>query len=195
MSLVCGAQEGICRVNTFSQSRSFLLSLWSHRLISPPSYKYIQADEKDLWSTLIDIGSGAVIYIPSFMKIGWDIQKLIERDSQTHRQHRDCISLRSAFHNKESRLRKSETQKESRACIRARCLNSKMIHAPEFELRHSCTVVLSICTSDFKRFKRIHCTYMHFKLKSQRLAYQSHTPLPHLQREMSSNYVDKMKHW
>jgi hypothetical protein len=30
------------------------------------------------------MGSGAVIYIPSFIKIGSGIQRLIEGDSQTH---------------------------------------------------------------------------------------------------------------
>jgi hypothetical protein len=33
----------------------------------------------------VEIGSGAMIYIPSFMKIGSDIQKLIGADAQTHR--------------------------------------------------------------------------------------------------------------
>jgi hypothetical protein len=32
---VCGAQGGICRVNTFFQSRSLLFSLYSQRFISP----------------------------------------------------------------------------------------------------------------------------------------------------------------
>jgi hypothetical protein len=33
----------------------------------------------------VGMDSVAVIYIPSFIKIGSVIQKLIERDSQTHR--------------------------------------------------------------------------------------------------------------
>jgi hypothetical protein len=37
------------------------------------------------------MGSGAMIYIPSFVKIGSGIQKLIRGD--THRQHGDLISL------------------------------------------------------------------------------------------------------
>jgi hypothetical protein len=36
------------------------------------------------------MGSGAMIYIPSFTKIGSAFQKLIEG---LHRQHGDCISL------------------------------------------------------------------------------------------------------
>jgi hypothetical protein len=40
-----------------------------------------------------EMGSDAMIYIPSFIKIGSGIQKLLGRDSQTHRQHGDHISL------------------------------------------------------------------------------------------------------
>jgi hypothetical protein len=48
--------------------------------------------------------SGALIYIPSFIRIGSDIQKLIGA-TQTHRQHGDSISLLSFFSKKESRLK------------------------------------------------------------------------------------------
>jgi hypothetical protein len=41
----------------------------------------------------VEMGSGAIIYIPSFIKIGSGIQKLILGDTQTHRQHGDLISL------------------------------------------------------------------------------------------------------
>jgi hypothetical protein len=37
----------------------------------------------------VEVGSGATIYIPSFIKIGSGIQKLIRGDTQTHRQHGD----------------------------------------------------------------------------------------------------------
>jgi hypothetical protein len=40
-----------------------------------------------------EMGSGAVIYIPSFIKIGSGIQKLIGEETQAHRQHGDLISL------------------------------------------------------------------------------------------------------
>jgi hypothetical protein len=45
----------------------------------------------------VETGSGAVIhvYIPSFIKIGSGIQKLIKGDSQTHREHGVCIRLLS----------------------------------------------------------------------------------------------------
>jgi hypothetical protein len=41
------------------------------------------------------MGSGAVIYVPSFVKIGSGVQKLIRGDTQTHThgQQRDLISL------------------------------------------------------------------------------------------------------
>jgi hypothetical protein len=51
------------------------------------------------------MGSGAVIYIPSSIKFGSGIQKLIEGDIQTHRQHDNLISLLLFFQNKESRLK------------------------------------------------------------------------------------------
>jgi hypothetical protein len=51
------------------------------------------------------MGSGAMIYIPSFIKIGSSILKLIRQDSQTHRQHGDLISPLLFFQNKESRLK------------------------------------------------------------------------------------------
>jgi hypothetical protein len=40
-----------------------------------------------------EMGLGAMIYIPSFIKIGLGIQRLIGEDIQTHRQERDRISL------------------------------------------------------------------------------------------------------
>jgi hypothetical protein len=39
------------------------------------------------------MGSGVMIYIPSFIKTGSDTQKLRGKDSQTNRQHGDLISL------------------------------------------------------------------------------------------------------
>jgi hypothetical protein len=40
-----------------------------------------------------EMGSGVMIYISSFMKIGSGIQKLIRGDKQTHRWQGDLISL------------------------------------------------------------------------------------------------------
>jgi hypothetical protein len=44
-----------------------------------------------------------MVYIPSFIKIGSDIQKLIE-DTQTHRRHDELIRLFHFLLNNESRL-------------------------------------------------------------------------------------------
>jgi hypothetical protein len=40
-----------------------------------------------------EMDSGVMIYIPTFIKISSGIQKLIARDRQTHRQHRERIKL------------------------------------------------------------------------------------------------------
>jgi hypothetical protein len=53
----------------------------------------------------VEMGSYAIIHIPSFINLGSDIQKLIKGDAWTYRQHGDRISLFSFFfQNKESRL-------------------------------------------------------------------------------------------
>jgi hypothetical protein len=54
----------------------------------------------------VEMGSGAVIYIISFVKIGSGIQKLMGGGggTQTHRQLGDGISLLLFIKNKESRL-------------------------------------------------------------------------------------------
>jgi hypothetical protein len=52
----------------------------------------------------VEKDSGAMICIPSFIKFGSDIQKLIGGDTQTHRQNRNRISLLVFFQNKESGL-------------------------------------------------------------------------------------------
>jgi hypothetical protein len=50
----------------------------------------------------VQMGSVAMIYIPTFIKIGSGIQKLIRG---IHRQHGDLITLILLFQNKESRLK------------------------------------------------------------------------------------------
>jgi hypothetical protein len=40
----------------------------------------------------VEMGSGAMIYISSFIKIGSGIRKFITGDKQTHREHGDLIS-------------------------------------------------------------------------------------------------------
>jgi hypothetical protein len=43
------------------------------------------------------MGSGAVIYVPSFIKITSGVQKLTGGYKDTHRQQRDLISLLNFF--------------------------------------------------------------------------------------------------
>jgi hypothetical protein len=52
----------------------------------------------------VEMGSYAMIYIPSFIKINSGIQQLIGGDLQTHRQHGDSMSILLFLQNKESRL-------------------------------------------------------------------------------------------
>jgi hypothetical protein len=52
----------------------------------------------------VEMGSGALIYIPNFIKTGSDIQNLAWGDSQTCTQHGDLISFLYFF--KISRVRK-----------------------------------------------------------------------------------------
>jgi hypothetical protein len=64
-----------------------------------------------------EMGSGAMMYIPSLIKIGSGIQKLIFR--QAHRQHGDRISLLLSFQNKDSKLKTTEDM--------LLCLSSSML--------------------------------------------------------------------
>jgi hypothetical protein len=52
----------------------------------------------------VEMGSGAMIHIPSFIKIGSGIQKFMGGGGYTDRQHGDRISLILFVQNKESRL-------------------------------------------------------------------------------------------
>jgi hypothetical protein len=52
----------------------------------------------------VDMGSGAMIRMPSVIKTGSGIQKLIRGGSQTHRQHGARISLLLFFQNKENSI-------------------------------------------------------------------------------------------
>jgi hypothetical protein len=48
----------------------------------------------------IEMGSGAMIYIPSFITIGSAIKQLVGGDTQAHMQHGNRISLLSFFSSK-----------------------------------------------------------------------------------------------
>jgi hypothetical protein len=54
-----------------------------------------------------ETSSGAIIYIPGFLKNGSGVRKLIGRDTQT--QKSGLISLLTFFQNKESRLKTIDT--------------------------------------------------------------------------------------
>jgi hypothetical protein len=54
----------------------------------------------------VKMGSGVMIYIPSFIKTDTAIQGLIWKDVQTHRLHCDRINLLLFCQNKEIRLRR-----------------------------------------------------------------------------------------
>jgi hypothetical protein len=55
----------------------------------------------------VEMGPGATIYTPSFIKTGSGIQKLMRNGvhRHTHTQHSDRISLLSFFQNKENKLK------------------------------------------------------------------------------------------
>jgi hypothetical protein len=55
-----------------------------------------------IYEVAVEMGVGAMIYIPSFIKFGLGIQKLIR---MIHRQHGDHMSLPIFSQNKESRLK------------------------------------------------------------------------------------------
>jgi hypothetical protein len=55
------------------------------------------------------MGSGAMIYISGFIKIGWGIQKLIR---EIHRQQSDLIILQLFFPKQESRLKRVQMRFE-----------------------------------------------------------------------------------
>jgi hypothetical protein len=50
----------------------------------------------------VEMGSGVMVYIPSFINIGSGIEKLIGWDTQTLRQHKPTLIF---FQNRESRLK------------------------------------------------------------------------------------------
>jgi hypothetical protein len=56
-----------------------------------------------IYKYAIELGSGVMTYIPSFVKTGSAIQKL--KGGDTQRQHGDRISLLLFFHSNESRLK------------------------------------------------------------------------------------------
>jgi hypothetical protein len=66
----------------------------------------------------VEMASGGMTYIPSFIKIGSGVQTL-GRDActDTHRQQDHLISLLLFFQNKESRLKMGHLQKRLRITV------------------------------------------------------------------------------
>jgi hypothetical protein len=71
----------------FTESRRYLATIGGY------TYKHTGWWEK-LFNWTVEMGSGAVMYVPYFMKIGSGVQKLIRGiHRHTHRQQHDLISL------------------------------------------------------------------------------------------------------
>jgi hypothetical protein len=52
--------------------------------MSPTAWKTIRTTHTNAQKYPVEIGPGAMIYIPSFRKFGSSIQEMIRADSQTH---------------------------------------------------------------------------------------------------------------
>jgi hypothetical protein len=63
----------------------------------------------------VEMGSGGMIYVPSFIKIGSGIQKLM---GGVYRQHADCINLLPFFQKKEGRPNRRRRKTGRRATSR-----------------------------------------------------------------------------
>jgi hypothetical protein len=46
-----------------------------------------------IYEYAVEMGSGAMIYIPAFIEFGSGVQKLIRGHTETYRKHRDRLSL------------------------------------------------------------------------------------------------------
>jgi hypothetical protein len=65
---------------------------------------------KEFYKVSVDMDSGAMIYIPRFIKIGSDVQKLMGGiRKHTDNMVIDCIRLFLFFRNRESRLKNGQT--------------------------------------------------------------------------------------
>jgi hypothetical protein len=84
----------------------------------------------------VEMGSGAMIDIPSFIKISSGIRKLIREDTETHRPVGDRISLLLFFQNKGNRGKKCVLF----VCDLVLCSNSSATHNrieyPKFSARN-----------------------------------------------------------
>jgi hypothetical protein len=116
----------ICCPVTFSPSRG---------LATNGGYAYRHTEWwEGFMKYAVEMGSGAIIYIPSFVKIGSCSRKLMGRGGvHRHRQYGDLISLFSFFENKESMLIKINSVTQNSAiqklpCILSTSLSSMLYH-------------------------------------------------------------------
>jgi hypothetical protein len=63
----------------------------------------------------VEMGSGTMICMPTFIKIGSGLQTLIWGDTQIHRQYGDHINLLLFLQNKESTLKSTKTENVPRS--------------------------------------------------------------------------------
>jgi hypothetical protein len=80
-----------------------------------------------------EMGSGAMTYIPSFIKNGSGLQMLLVSDTQTHRQQGDLISLRLFFQNKERMLKMNqcENYESFKSAICKTAIGKRLLHLSE----------------------------------------------------------------
>jgi hypothetical protein len=108
------------------------------------------------------VGSGAVIYILSYIKINSGAEKLIGRYIDTHGHQRDLISLLYFFRNKDSRIKSYVRVNESSEIMKyrvtiatdcrrlTRCMNISYVVSHE-QARRFCLVycVYSVIIDNF----------------------------------------------
>jgi hypothetical protein len=98
------------RIENDTSNISYIVAVFVATVTFPPSrflprageYTEIETDGWDFMAYAVEMGSGPIMQIPSFIQIGSSIQKLMGGEAQ--RQRGDRINLLSYFQNKESRL-------------------------------------------------------------------------------------------
>jgi hypothetical protein len=110
----------------------------------------------------VEIGSGDMTYIPSFVKTGSDIQKLVAGATQKHRQHGDRISL--LFLNKESRLKTPVRFLPT--------FHHRLFYTRKMEIKMCLKIGIYVCLPDYTGFRKtVHgvlCSFLRVCLNSGR---------------------------
>jgi hypothetical protein len=100
------------------------------------------------------MGSRAMIYIPSFIKTGSGIQKLIGWDIQKHRQHGDRISLPLFFENKETTLKTHQYNANKSledSILKTLCIANILVHQKPDNLHDSTGVMDQFLSYTFRQ--------------------------------------------